>query len=82
VRAVIFANGIFSHPEIDRARLRPDDWLIAADGGARHCQTLGLTPAVLIGDFDSIKIQARQGLEQQGVTVVPFPESKDETDLE
>jgi len=82
VRAVIFANGIFSHPEIDRARLRPDDWVIAADGGARHCHTLGLTPAVLIGDFDSIKIQARQALEQQGVTVVPFPESKDETDLE
>jgi thiamine pyrophosphokinase len=37
---------------------------------------------VLIGDFDSIKIQERQALEQQGVTVVPFPESKDETDLE
>jgi len=82
VRAVIFANGVFSHPEIDRNRLRPDDWLIAADGGARHCQTLGLTPAVLIGDFDSITIQERQALEQQGVTVVPFPESKDETDLE
>ena len=82
MRAVIFANGVFSHPEIDRARLRPDDWLIAADGGARHCQTLDLTPAVLIGDFDSIRNQERQAFEQQGVTVVPFPESKDETDLE
>jgi thiamine pyrophosphokinase len=82
VRAVIFANGVFSHPDIDRARLRPDDWLIAADGGARHCQILGLTPAVLIGDFDSIKSQERQALEQQGVTMVPFPEGKDETDLE
>ena len=82
MRAVIFANGVFSHPEIDRARLRPDDWLIAADGGARHCQTLGLTPAVLIGDFDSIKNQERQTLEQQGVAVVPFPKNKNETDLE
>ena len=82
MRAVIFANGVLSHPEIDRARLRPDDWLIAADGGARHCQTLDLIPAVLIGDFDSIRNRERQILEQQGVTVVPFPESKDETDLE
>ena len=82
MRAVIFANGIFSHPEIDRARLRPDDWLIAVDGGARHCQALGLTPAVLIGDFDSIKTQERQALDQQGVTMVSYPACKDETDLE
>jgi len=79
---VIFANGVFSHPEIDRARLRPDDWLIAVDGGARHCQALGLTPAVLIGDFDSIKTQERQALDQQGVTMVSYPACKDETDLE
>ncbi len=82
MRAVIFANGVFSHPEIDRARLRPDDWLIAVDGGARHCQALGLTPAVLIGDFDSIKTQERQALDQQGVTMVSYPACKDETDLE
>jgi len=82
VRAVIFANGVFSHPEIDRARLRPDDWLIAVNGGARHCQAIGLTPAVLIGDFDSIKTQERQALDQQGVTMVSYPACKDETDLE
>lgn len=82
MRAVIFANGVFSHPEIDRARLRPDDWLIAVDGGARHCQALGLTPAVLIGDFDSINTQERQALDQQGVTMVSYPACKDETDLE
>ena len=82
MRAVIFANGVFSHPEIDRARLRPDDWLIAVNGGARHCQAIGLTPAVLIGDFDSIKTQERQALDQQGVTMVSYPACKDETDLE
>ena len=82
MRAVIFANGVFSHPEIDRARLRSDDWLIAVNGGARHGQALGLTPAVLIGDFDSIKNQERQALDQQGVTMVSYPACKDETDLE
>ena len=33
----------------------PDDALvIAADGGLRHTQALGITPGVILGDFDSL----------------------------
>ena len=52
----------------------PEDYLIAADGGYRHCQAAGLVPDLLLGDFDSL-----QGL-PPGVEVLRFPVDKDDTD--
>lgn len=82
MRTVIFANGSLSHPKIDLARILPDDWLIAANGGAQHCKALGLTPTVLIGDFDSLDPEELEALERDEVTVVTHPARKDKTDLE
>ncbi len=82
MRAAIFANGSFLYPDLDRAKLLEDDWIIAADGGAQHCLALGITPDVLIGDFDSLNPQQRHTLEQAGAEVIPHPAQKDETDLE
>jgi thiamine pyrophosphokinase len=45
---------------------------IAADGGLHHCQTLGIVPDVILGDFDSL------GYVPQGSKV--FPVEKDDTD--
>jgi len=50
LRAVIFANGHLSDPDVDRARLRSDDWLLAADGGLHNARRLGASPSVVIGD--------------------------------
>lgn len=82
MRTVIFANGSFSHPKIDLARIRPDDQLIAANGGAQHCMALGLIPSVLIGDFDSLEPEELETLERYEITVVAHPARKDKTDLE
>lgn len=82
MRAVIFANGRLSHPEADRARLRPGDWILAADGGLHNARRLGATPAVVIGDLDSIDPRDVKALEASGVTLLRHPERKDETDLE
>lgn len=46
--------------------------LIAADGGLRHVQALGLKPHVILGDFDSL------GYVPEGANV--FPVEKDDTD--
>ncbi len=82
MRAVILANGRLSDPSTDRARVRPDDWILAADGGLHNARRLGLTPAVVIGDLDSVGPDDLAPLDDQGVTVVRHPERKDETDLE
>lgn len=50
----------------------PGDHIIAADGGLRHTQLLGLTPDEIIGDFDSL------GYTPEGANV--FPVEKDDTD--
>ena len=82
MRAVVIANGRLSHPDADRARVRPDDWILAADGGLHNCSRLGLKPAVVIGDFDSLGTADLAALQTTGVTAVRHPERKDETDLE
>ena len=54
------------------APLAEDDFVIAADGGLTHTQKLGITPDVILGDFDSL------GFEPEGANV--FPVEKDDTD--
>ena len=49
-----------------------EDLIIAADGGFRHVKKLGLTPQVILGDFDSL------GYTPTGANV--FPVEKDDTD--
>ncbi len=81
-RALIFVNGLLPNPDAARALLRPDDFLIAADGGTRHALALGLTPHVVIGDLDSLPEGERQRLERAGARLIRHPADKDETDLE
>jgi len=81
-RALIFVNGTLPDLAALRRLLLPDDFLIAADGGTRHILALGLTPAVLIGDLDSLSIDERRLLDRAGTKIHPFPRDKNETDLE
>ena len=64
---------IFCAAEFD-CLARPLDgaFVIAADGGLRHTQKLGITPDVVLGDFDSL------GYTPGGANV--FPVEKDDTD--
>jgi thiamine pyrophosphokinase len=82
LRAVIFANGTFKKSSAIRASLHEDDLLIAADGGAQHCLDLGLRPATVIGDMDSIPPQLVNDLKARGTQLIVYPRDKDQTDLE
>ena len=51
------------------------DLVIAADGGWRVCQTLGITPDLLLGDFDSL------GEVPEFWHILRLPVVKDDTDM-
>ncbi|OGO33011.1 MAG: thiamine diphosphokinase [Chloroflexi bacterium RBG_16_54_18] len=78
MRAVIIANGWLNQAIV----LSPEDLLIAADGGARHCLEKGLHPAYVVGDMDSLDSDQVACLESQGAQFVRYPSRKDQTDLE
>ena len=68
-KCVIFCAGAFDsliEP------IAPDDCIIAADGGLRHVEKLGLQASVILGDFDSL------GFAPNKADV--FPVKKDDTD--
>ena len=50
----------------------PESFVIAADGGLRHTEKLGIAPDAVLGDFDSL------GYTPNGANV--FPVEKDDTD--
>lgn len=54
------------------APIGPEDHVIAADGGLKHTETLGIFPDEILGDFDSL------GYIPQDSRV--FPVEKDDTD--
>jgi len=81
-RIIIFANGDIPDLNQARALLRPDDFILCADGGTRHALALGLTPNLVIGDMDSIEKGQLKRLQESGVEIELFPRDKNETDLE
>lgn len=65
---------VFCAAEFDRllVPIPPDALVIAADGGLRHTDAIGVSPHVILGDFDSL------GYVPQDARV--FPVEKDDTD--
>ena len=66
------AGGFYGLPQ----RPAAGDTVIAADGGWRWCRSAGLTPDLLLGDFDSL------GYIPKGLRVAQFSSHKDKSDME
>ncbi|MBE6940453.1 MAG: thiamine diphosphokinase [Ruminococcaceae bacterium] len=54
---------------------REGDYIIAADGGWRWCQRVGVTPHLLLGDFDSLEQVPSFS------NILRVPVEKDDTDM-
>ena len=52
------------------------DVVIAVDGGYKYLTDMGITPAMVVGDLDSL------GYEPKGIRLVKFPTHKDKSDME
>lgn len=82
LNAVLFANGVIENTERALKAAESADLVIAADGGARHCLRLGVTPELVVGDLDSLDDVDRRTLEAGGTEFIVHPPNKDQTDLE
>lgn len=74
-RSVILGGGDILDYASVASRVEPGDYVICADGGYRHCGRLGVSPDLLVGDFDSIG----EAL-PAGIPAVTHPAEKDYTD--
>jgi thiamine pyrophosphokinase len=84
---LLFANGeVRNGPAIATALslvIPPTPRLvIGVDGGLHHLESFGLTPDIVIGDFDSADPAALERLKYTDAEIVALPTHKDETDLE
>lgn len=77
MKAFIYAGGAVFTDRIDAAPA-PADLTIAADAGWKTAQKLGVTPRLLVGDFDSLVTPPVSA----GVEVVRVPAEKDDTDTQ
>ena len=82
MRAVVFINGTIEDYAAFTRWLQAGDYLIAADGGARHALALGCRLDAVVGDLDSLELTLVNELAAAGVMIERHPVAKDQTDLE
>lgn len=75
MKAVIFCSGDIKDYSRLRQRSFEDILVLCADGGLRHTETLGIVPAVIIGDNDSWIREY-----STSAKVLVYPTKKDFTD--
>lgn len=75
-RCVILSAGPVENPSALNGYLLPDDYFVAADGGWRLAEQMGVAPAMLVADFDSLGVLSLPN----GVECVSLPTEKDITD--
>lgn len=81
-KCLIISGGDLTDPACYSDVVANVEFIIAADGGARHALTLGLLPQLVLGDFDTLTKQELDDLKEQGVELEQFPTTKDFTDTQ
>lgn len=82
MRYLVIAGGPADDLPENVAALGSFDVVVGADGGARNARLLGLTPAIVVGDLDSLDAAEQEWLRGAGCRFLVHPAAKNETDLE
>jgi len=82
MRCIILANGEYGEIEGYRKVFRNGDAILCADGGANYAYEIGLKPACIIGDLDSIKPEVKKFYETCQVEFHKYSPHKDFTDMQ
>ena len=81
-KAVVFLNGDLADLSRIPQHINKKTLLVGCDGGTAHILSLGLTPHVVIGDFDSISPKVVRALKHKKVEYFRYPTDKLFTDSE
>lgn len=73
-RCVIVGGADINNYEYIRSRLYEDDYFVFCDSGLKHMERLGVTPDLIVGDFDSHEDP------HLDVETIVLPCEKDDTD--
>lgn len=79
---IIIANGNLKDYNFARKIINKHNFIICADGGAKHLYNMGICPDVLVGDFDSINADIEKHYVDKNVKFIRFPIHKNYTDTE
>src|SRR5437667_7677812 len=82
MRAVIFAGGTLRPGKTMHAAIAQADLVISADSGAATALDYGCTPAIVVGDLDSLDALLLQQLQERGTQIIQAAVEKNETDTE
>ena len=78
----MFLNGVYEETAYYVGWAAAADLVVGADGGARFLLAAGVSPDLVVGDFDSLAAARVAELEAAGVELVRHPVRKDQTDGE
>lgn len=81
MKALIITGGESPPPEFIRLLAESAPLIIAADSGFDTAQKAGVSPDLVVGDFDSIEDKRELARLPRGI-VQEYPEDKDDTDTE
>lgn len=82
MKVLIVASGSIKNDRCLIERYKWADLVIAADGGAMHLLRAGLTPHIVLGDFDSVSSEDFKRIRELDPEIVEYPAKKDYTDME
>lgn len=81
MKTIIIGNGEINNYDIIREYF-DQAYIIACDGGVKHCRAMMIMPNIMVGDFDSANKEDAEFFENLGVLKEKFPVKKNETDME